>query len=48
VFVLDAGRGDDVLVYRSAGLGLCGGPAACTPVLHGPSVEAATEIVSIP
>jgi hypothetical protein len=48
MIVLDADSGADVLVYRTAGLGLCGGPADCTPVLHGPSVEAATEIVSVP
>jgi hypothetical protein len=48
VIVLDADTGDDVLVYESAGLGICGGPVGCTPAVHGPSVSAASEIVSIP
>lgn len=48
VIVLDAGSGGAVLVYRSRGLAQCHGPSSCTPELGGPSVAAASEIVSIP
>ncbi len=48
VIVLDARTGGDVLVYRSEGLSVCGGPSsACAPTLHQPSVSAARELVSI-